>query len=569
MCIRDSAYVENLGKLVNSAGNELNPVWSPNHPYRIYFSSDQQVDTSSVDSLAPALPQRGYHYNLFGSIVANGVWSHPGPMNVHLLSAEDKMLAGFNSNGRRVYYALADQEGRQTLMLNEMSDTSDFEPSRPLEITHLTSDGFARDFFFYSDSTVLFSSIRPEGYGGYDLYVIHRKDSLWGIPENLGPEINSAYDERYPYLAHDGRTLFFSSNNLKSMGGFDLFMSRYDDQKMSWPPIENLGTPFNSPANDIQLRIAETGLSSLFVSDRAGGFGGYDLYSGYFKNERGEQGIQSQPLSFNLVRSWRLLEGAYGDQLKSNLLVNATINSLYYTTDESILVGNNKKELDQLAALMNKFPGIRLNMIMNSFATGRTASGTELFFGIKRLESIVQYLNTKGIRPGRIVLQSVGAQYPVAKTELAGKPVMSGINLNRRIDLSLMNTDSLPVKVNYIRPAVNDVLKDPEGEKFRKRILGLSYRIQVISLGQMYKGDMFVFDPDILIESIGGSSIYRYLIGLYNNYSDAAKLLDILKKRGVNDAFIVPYINNVRINKNEITDEQIRLFPDLNNYLVN
>ena len=132
-----------------------------------------------------------------------------------------------------------------------------------------------------------------------------------------------------------------------------------------------------------------------------------------------------------------------------------------------------------------------------------------------------------------------------------------------------MNTDSLPVKVNYIRPAVNDVLKDPEGEKFRKRILGLSYRIQVISLGQMYKGDMFVFDPDILIESIGGSSIYRYLIGLYNNYSDAAKLLDVLKKRGVNDAFIVPYINNVRINKNEITDEQIRLFPDLNNYLVN
>lgn len=563
------AYVENLGKQVNSSGNELCPVWSPNHSFRIYFSADQQVDTVSDDSIKIEMPKTGKVFNLFGSSVANGIWSSPTPMNINLLSNQDEILSGFNPDGRRVYYSILNADGSHRLLINEVSDTADFVPSVEFENQFVSNDPSASDFYFFSDSTLLFASAMPGGWGGYDLYVTHRHNNNWTAPENLGPEINSDYDERFPYLAHDGRTIFYSSNNLKSMGGFDLFTSRFDDDKMEWPSPQNLGTPFNSPSNDVQLRISETGLNSLFVSDRPGGSGGFDLYSGYFKTGRGEQGIQSLPASFNLVKSWKLMAGSYADQLKNNLTVNVNINSLYYTSDESILVGNNKKEIDDLATLMSRFPGLRVNLLINSFNTGGTTMITELFFGIKRLESIVNYLSDKGIAPHRVILQSVGAQYPIAKTELAGKPVMSGINLNKRIDVKLMNTDSLPLKINYILPVVNDVIKDNEGDKFKKRTVGLSYRLQIISLSQMYKGDMFVFDPDLLIESSGGSNVYKYMIGLVNSFSEARRLLDLLKKRDINDAFIVPYINNVRINKNEIDENLIHQFPDLNNFIMN
>jgi len=562
------ALVENLGQWINSSGDEFGPVWSPNHSHRMYFTSDQLVDTSYLDTIDPKQPRRGNDYNMFGSSIENGMWSSPFPLNMNLNTSLVEQLYGFDDTGFEVYYSSSADKSTPHLWINIPDDTLGFHPSVDYAAVIGMKDPLANDYYFFNDSILLFSSIREGGYGGYDLYVTYRRDSVWSTPENLGATINSNYDERYPFLAHDGRTLIYSANNLKSIGGFDLLRSKYDDKSMSWGEPVNMGIPFNSASNDIQLAINSSGQSAVFASDRPGGYGGYDLYSGYFKSLRGEQGVESNPIAFVLVPEYKLHSSAYQEELRASMTVQMKINPLYYTSDESLLQAKNKVALDDLAALAMRFPGMMISLLVYTSSMEKINATTDMFFGIKRLESIVNYLATKGISPGRIISQSVGGQYPIAKNELGGKTVLSGINLNNRVEIKLRNIDSLPLVVDYVKPVVNDILKVDDNAQFHSRVSGLSYRIQVITLSQMYKGDIFAFDPDILIESQGGTNLYKYLIGIFSSYKEAKQRLEIMNKRGLGEAYIVPYINNIRVTKNEISPALIQKYPDLQNFIL-
>lgn len=104
--------------------------------------------------------------------------------------------------------------------------------------------------FSANSEVVYFSSNRPGGYGGYDIYKAYRKSATeWSEPINLGPEINTSDDEITPYAHPDNKTLFFSSNGRNSIGGFDVFSSVQTGARWSEPV--SLGIPINSSADDL------------------------------------------------------------------------------------------------------------------------------------------------------------------------------------------------------------------------------------------------------------------------------------------------------------------------------
>lgn len=99
--------------------------------------------------------------------------------------------------------------------------------------------------------TLYFASDRPGGFGGVDLYM-SRKDpatGIWSKPVNLGPEINTAGDEKTPFIHSDSETLYFSSNGHFGFGGFDIFYIRKNDKGV-WLEAENIGSPINGPGDD-------------------------------------------------------------------------------------------------------------------------------------------------------------------------------------------------------------------------------------------------------------------------------------------------------------------------------
>lgn len=133
--------------------------------------------------------------------------------------------------------------------------------------------------------TLYFTSTRPGGRGGYDIWKSDLKsDGSWTNPVNLGPNINTAYDEQSPFIHPDGQTLYFSSNGWPGLGNKDIFISRKDtsadlSEGLNWGKPENLGYPINTFGEESSMTIAGNGKTAFFASDKPGGFGGLDLYS--------------------------------------------------------------------------------------------------------------------------------------------------------------------------------------------------------------------------------------------------------------------------------------------------
>jgi len=141
--------------------------------------------------------------------------------------------------------------------------------------------------------SLYFQSERPGGYGGFDIYVSQRPsvDASWGMPQNLGSNINTASDEQAPALSLEGHRLYFHSNRPGGFGGADLYVSRRHNKRddFGWQPAQNLGSGVNTAAQEQQPRVFEddaTGVITLyFTSDRPGGVGLLDIYASMLQSD--------------------------------------------------------------------------------------------------------------------------------------------------------------------------------------------------------------------------------------------------------------------------------------------
>ena len=110
--------------------------------------------------------------------------------------------------------------------------------------------------------TIYFASNRPGGYGGTDIWYSKKKNGQWGAPINLGPSINTARDEQFPFIHNDGTTLYFTSEGLPGMGKSDIFLTRLINNEWSTPM--NLGYPINTSGNEWNFIVNRKRRRGLF-----------------------------------------------------------------------------------------------------------------------------------------------------------------------------------------------------------------------------------------------------------------------------------------------------------------
>ena len=121
-------------------------------------------------------------------------------------------------------------------------------------------------YFPRGDRSVIFSAV--DFAGTRSLFVTHQTDTLWTAPRLLGESLTTMGSEIFPMLSPDGKTLYFASDELYGMGGFDIYFSRWDDETSSWRDPENMGFPFNSPGDDFLLMDTDDGKYTIFGSNR-------------------------------------------------------------------------------------------------------------------------------------------------------------------------------------------------------------------------------------------------------------------------------------------------------------
>ena len=137
------------------------------------------------------------------------------------------------------------------------------------------------------EKTLYFTSTRmPGGYGGEDIWVSQRqnKNAPWGEPVNLGPRVNTPFDDRMRSISEDGRIILFQSNRGDGQGGTDIWaiVRKRPNDDFGWSQPVNLGTVINTQYNEVAAKYVfdERHLRGnlFFSSTRLGGFGGSDIY---------------------------------------------------------------------------------------------------------------------------------------------------------------------------------------------------------------------------------------------------------------------------------------------------
>ncbi|HTA82160.1 MAG TPA: carboxypeptidase regulatory-like domain-containing protein [Bacteroidia bacterium] len=208
---------KNIGAPVNTSGNEATSSISPDGQILIAYKDDEQGDG-----------------NLFVSYNRGSKWTYP---------------------------ALIDSANTGVVNTTSQEKSACLSPD-------------AQTLYFVSD--------RPGGLGGLDIYKIALQDNgKWANPVNLGPTINTKYDEEAPYIHPDDSTMFFSSKGHNSMGGYDVFTTRLNKQGQFDEP-KNMGAPINTPDDDIYFTLSADGRRAYYSSVRPGGYGENDIYEVLF-----------------------------------------------------------------------------------------------------------------------------------------------------------------------------------------------------------------------------------------------------------------------------------------------
>lgn len=137
-----------------------------------------------------------------------------------------------------------------------------------------------------SKDTLYFASKRPGGFGGLDIWMtIKLPDGTWGLPQNLGNNINTSLDENLPMLSKNGNTLYFCSQGHNNIGGFDIFYSKRNSPEEKWSRPKNMGYPINTTYDNMSIAMSAKGRYGYTAAVRKEGFGDYDVYKVVFNSE--------------------------------------------------------------------------------------------------------------------------------------------------------------------------------------------------------------------------------------------------------------------------------------------
>lgn len=263
--------IQNLGNVINSEYQDAVPVMLPNQK-GIFFTSRRPVSVGGEKDYLG-----NYYQDIYYANYVNFKWQTP--VNVTDLNSKlHDASVGISQNGSTFISYRTNENFSGGDLYHSDYEEGEYGPLKKFSPTINSEYQELSATFSPDENTLYFSSNRPGGYGGLDLYKSKRlPNGKWGIPTNLGPNINTEKNEDSPFMSANGRTLYFSSDGHLGMGGYDIFESTFGENK-SWSTPKNIGYPINTVGHDIYLTISADGKTAYYSSARAGGFGQEDIY---------------------------------------------------------------------------------------------------------------------------------------------------------------------------------------------------------------------------------------------------------------------------------------------------
>ena len=260
----------NMGKVINSEYDDHSPVFNIDETEMI-FTSKRKGSTGNFKT-----SDKQYFEDIYITHKINGEWGAPEKISENINTMEHEASVALSADGNDLII-YKDDIGDGNLYMSHFNGA---EWSKPAKLSSNVNSTYDESHASISSdgSTLYFSSNRPGGFGGYDLYTSKLlPNGDWSLAQNVGSAINTEFDESGPFIHPDGSTLYFSSKGHNSMGGYDLFFTIVkDDGTLAHP--ENMGYPINSIDDDIFYVLSADGKRAYYSTIQPDGLGGKDIY---------------------------------------------------------------------------------------------------------------------------------------------------------------------------------------------------------------------------------------------------------------------------------------------------
>jgi outer membrane protein OmpA-like peptidoglycan-associated protein len=426
---------------------------------------------------------------------ANNNWLNSRNMGQPINSEQNEGTISLSSDGQYVFFTgcnWPEGEGSCDLYFSALDGTEWKEP-RNLGFPVNTRAWESQPSISFDGKVLYFSSARPGGMGGMDIWMTIYNKGRWSAPQNLGPEINTPGNEESPFIAKDDATLYFTSDYHPGMGGVDIFYTRKGTNGR-WEKPTNIGYPINTNKDERCMAIGANGIDAYIASERTEGYGGLDLYefelhaaarpikTGYVQGNvfdaKSLKKLKARIELIDLATGKTIIEsvsnkvtGAFLFCLQGNkdyalnvsadgylfysgnfALKNQTateplvldvpltpiivgekvvLNNVFFEVDKFDLKEESKVELDKLVAFMKANPTIAIELGGHTDNTGIKQKNMDL--STNRAKAVYTYLLNNGIAANRLSYKGYADTQPVAdnKTE-------AGRKLNRRTEFKVI-----------------------------------------------------------------------------------------------------------------------------------
>ena len=271
--------IQNVGAIINSKFDEYVPLISADEG-AMYFTSRRPESTGNKLD-----PNGRFFEDIYYSKKSGSSWEKPNQMKSGINTETNDACAGLSPDGQLLFIFRTNPDLYSGSLYESRMGLDDWET--PIKLPDNINSGFVETSasITTNDKIIYFSSNRDGGFGGKDIYKVERlPNGTWGKAQNLGPTINTEYDEDAPFIHSDGKTLYFSSTGHQNIGGYDIFKTKIDENGV-WTNPDNLGYPINTVTDDIFFVLAADGKIGYYSSAQQGGYGGQDIYKVVLKDE--------------------------------------------------------------------------------------------------------------------------------------------------------------------------------------------------------------------------------------------------------------------------------------------
>ena len=483
---------ENMGLNINSPYSEIAPVISPDGKTLYVARANHPLNIKPINT-----------YDIwYARLQPNGKWSKlkhaPKPLNN---SGDNVVISVSPDNNTLFLETLYNPDGSfkndNGISVSYRTATGWTVPKQ-IKIKNYYNNNIYESFAFSPGRDVLIMSVeRNDSYGDKDMYVSFlQTNGSYSEPKNMGPVLNSYLGEGTPYIAPDGKTLYFYSFTEPGYGDADIFVSkRLDNSWTKWSTPKNLGTKINSNQWDVYYTVAAKGDYAYLVSSETS-FGNEDIFRIKLRDIEKPDPVMmvfgkvldaktKKPISANIIYentktgkiqgrarsnpkngsykialpygvkyNIRAEKNAYFavneimdlkknsnyKEIRKNLLMLPLIKeeaiilkNVHFYSAKAVLLPSSYEELNRLVKLMKTKPSMKIEIIGHT----ESRSGYEkqlMKLSQQRAEAVKKFMIIKGINASRIRTSALGGTKPVAdNTTEAGR------KLNRRVEFRIIS----------------------------------------------------------------------------------------------------------------------------------